>query len=48
VRGLFVIEKNLSFSGIEEGEPHAKIAKGAKNAKKNHLLAFFAPFAIFA
>ena len=29
-------------------EPHAKNAKDAKNAKKNSLFAFLAPFAIFA
>jgi len=29
-------------------EPHAKIAKDAKNAKKEFFFALFAPLAIFA
>jgi hypothetical protein len=37
-----------TLSDIGSGKCDAKIAKVAKSAKKNHLISFFATFAIFA
>jgi hypothetical protein len=40
--------KRLTPGTGRREEAHAKNAKGAKSAKKNHLLAIFAPLAFFA